>query len=148
MGVQRNLRDSSKRAERRCQCGFTLIESIFTLGLLGIAAVGIMDIEAGIFTAQTTARDEAVGLDLVRGCAERLLAVRRYSGYTSVTSTTCNGMGGIGGFASNPTVSLKDATGTTITTCSSATCTATINVAKASGPASPVRNITLQLSNY
>jgi len=57
-------------------------------------------------------------------------------------------MGGVGGFASNPSVTLTDAGDTGITTCSSATCTATISITKSAGPAAALRPLTLQLSAY
>ena len=130
------------------QRGFTLIESIVTASLLGLAAVAIMGVQKNIFSTQTTGRDELVGTELVQACAERILTVRRKSGYINVTNTLCNGMGGISGFASNPTVTFTDSNGNSITTCSTSTCTATIGIAKASGPAVLLRNVTLRLSNY
>ena len=128
--------------------GFTLVETIFVIALLALVSVAIAKMQPQVFKTQTTSRDEYVGVELMRGCAERLLAVRRYAGYGNVTSTLCNAMGGISGFASNPTVTLKDDTDATITTCTSTTCTATILIAKTSGPAATLTPLTLRLSNY
>ena len=107
-----------------------------------------MAMQPQVFKAQTTARDEFVGVELMRACAERLLAVRRNTGYVTVADNLCNGMGGVGAFNSNLGVTLADASGTSITTCSSATCTATISVAKTTAPAATLTPITLQLSAY
>lgn len=132
----------------QCQGGFTLFETVLVIAILTVVSLGIMAMQPQVFRAQTTARDEFVGVELMRACAERLLAVRRNTGYVSVANTLCNGMGGIGGFASNLTVTLADAGGTTVSTCSSATCTATITIAKSAAPAAALTPITLRLSAY
>ena len=129
------------------QGGFTLFETVLVIAILTAVSLGIMAMQPQVYKAQTTARDEFVGVELMRACAERLLAVRRNTGYVTVANTLCNGMGGVGGF-SDPTVALADASGSAITTCSGATCTATIIVAKTAVPAAALAPITLQLSAY
>jgi len=133
---------------RRHQAGFTLFETIIVIGLLTLVSMGILAMQPQVFKTQTSGRDQYVGLELMKACAERLLAVRRHTGFASVTSSLCNGMGGIGGFANDPTVALRDAGNTAITTCSSATCTATITIDKTAGPTAALSAITLQLSAY
>ncbi len=134
---------------RRCrQGGFTLFETVLVIAILTAVSLGIMAMQPQVFKIQTNGRDQFVGFELTRACAERLLAVRRSTGYASVSSSLCNGMGGVGGFTGNPTVTLADANGNAITTCSSATCTATIIVAKSAAPAATLTPITLQLSAY
>ena len=96
-------------ARPRLQRGFTLFETILVIGILTLVSLGIMAIQPQVFKTQTAGRDQFVGLELMRACAERLLAVRRATGFGSVTNSLCNGMGGVGGFASNPTVTLADA---------------------------------------
>jgi len=132
----------------RRQRGFTLFETVLVIAMLTAVSLGIMAMQPQVFKTQTTGRDQFVGFELTRACAERLLAVRRNTGYASVSNSLCNGMGGVGGFASNPTVTLADANGNAITTCSSATCTATVIVAKSAAPAATLTPITLQLSAY
>jgi len=112
----------------RRQGGFTLFETVLVVAMLTAVSLGIMAMQPQVFKTQTTGRDQLVGSELMRGCAERLLAVRRYTGYA--------------------TVALADANGNAITTCSSATCTATIIVAKSAAPAATLTPITLQLSAY
>ena len=63
---------------------------------------------AQVFKVQNDGRDQEVGLELMRACTERLLVVRRHSGFGQVTATSCDGMGGIGGYAANLSVTLKD----------------------------------------
>ena len=128
-------------------CGFTLFETVLVIGLLAFASVALMKLHGAVFATQTYGRDETVGNDLMRACAERLLSVRRNMGYTQVTNTLCSTMGNVGGFG-NPTVTMVDATSTTVTSCSSATCTITISVVKTAGAAALLSPITLQLSAY
>ena len=137
------------RVRRRRQGGFTLFETILVIGMLALVSAAIAAMQPRVFATQTTSRDEVVGVDLMRACAERLLAVRRNIGYASVTDTSCNGIGGIGGFASNPRVTLTDAASATVTTCGSATCTATIAIGRTATPAvAAFAPITLRLSAY
>lgn len=133
---------------RRRQRGFTLFETIIVIAILTLVSYGILAMQPQVFKTQINGRDQFVGLGLMRGCAERLLAVRRNTGYASVTPTLCNGMGGVGGFAANPTVTLVDSTNTSVTACTGSTCTATILFAKTTTPAATLAAITLQLSAY
>ena len=136
-------------APQRRTRGFTLFETIFVIGLLAIASVAITKLQPSIWRSQNDGRDQYVGLELVKACGERLLAVRRKLGYANVTNTLCNGMGGLGGFAANPTVVLLAADNVTqLTVCSTATCTATITIAKTTAPAASLAALTLQLSSY
>jgi hypothetical protein len=127
--------------------GFTLFETILVIGLLALASVALMKLQGKVFITQTYSRDDAVGNDLLRACGERLLATRRTLGYAQVTTALCGTIGNVGGFG-NPTVTMADAGGTNITSCSSATCTITISVAKTSAPAALLSPIRLQLSSY
>jgi len=130
------------------QGGFTLFETVLVIAILAAASLSILAMQPQVFKTQTTARDEFVGVELMRACAERLLAVRRNVGYVSVTSSLCDNMGGVGGFAS-PTVTLANSSGiTNAPSCSSATCTATIIVAKSAAPAATLTPITLRLTAY
>ena len=146
------MRPSSHHSHACCgqhqQVGFTLFETVLVIAILAAVSLGVLTMQPQIFKAQTTARDEFVGVELMRACAERLLAARRNSGYVTVANSLCNGMGGVGGFASNPTVTLVNANGNAITTCSSASCTATIIIAKSAAPAAALMPITLRLTAY
>lgn len=145
--LSRHRRHDRMRPHR--QGGFTLFETILVIALLGLVSAVIARMQPRVFATQTTSRDAVAGVDLMRACAERLLAVRRNIGYTNVTNTLCNGMGGVGGFASNPGVTLTDAASATITTCSSASCTATITIGRTANPTVAVfAPITLRLSAY
>jgi Tfp pilus assembly protein PilV len=135
----------------RRQGGFTLFETIVVIAMLTLVSLGLIAMQPQVFKTQTAGRDEFVGFELTRACAERLLAVRRSSGYAAVNNSLCAGMkGNVVGF-NDPAVALVDATGTAITSgspCSSATCTATISIAKTSGPAAALTALTLRLSDY
>ncbi len=141
-----HLRICCQRPRR--QRGFTLFETVLVIALLALASLGLLAIQPQVFKTQTTGRDQFVGQELMRACAERLLAVRRNVGYVGVTSTLCNGMGALGGFASNPTVTLANAAGNSVATCSTASCTATIVIAKTATPAATLTPITLRFIAY
>ena len=130
-----------------CQRGFTLFETILVIGLLAMASVGLMKLQRDLFSTQTYGRDEAVGNDLMRACAERLVTVRRSLSYQQVTNTLCSTIGNVGNFGI-PTVTMVDAGGTTVTACTGASCTITIRVAKTAGPSALLTPITLQLRSY
>jgi len=125
-----------------------LLETVLVIAILTLVSLGLLAMQPQVLKTQTTGRDQFIGLELMGACAERLLAVRRNVGYASVTNSLCSsGMGGVVGFA-DPTVTLTDAGGNSITTCSSGTCTATIGIAKTASPAATLIPITLQLSAY
>ena len=132
------------------QRGFTLFETIFVIALFTAASLVIGRMQPRLFEAQTNGRDQYVGVEVLRSCAERLLSLKRGSGIGAVTNTVCNGLGGVGGFAANPTVVLKDAAGSTVSTCPSgagSSCTATVTAAKTSGPAATLAALTVQFTN-
>jgi prepilin-type N-terminal cleavage/methylation domain-containing protein len=147
-----NPRTSASSAGRlslsgAAQRGFTLFETIIVISILALVSAGLLAMQPQVFKVQDTGRDQIIGLELMRSCAERLLAVRRQTGYANVSTTSCDGIGGIADFEPNPVVTLTDAANTAISFCSSATCTATISVAKTTGSVS-LAPLTVQLSNY
>lgn len=74
--------------------GFTLIETLIVMVVLGIAAVVIANLSGNLFLGQTANRGLVVGAQLMQQCAERLLARGRVS-YTdacladSTSATSC-----------------------------------------------------------
>ena len=69
--------------------GFTLVESIIVLVVLGIAAVGIISLQGRIFSGQSDMKDMQVGVQLMQECAEHILGARRAPGYVWTTDTAC-----------------------------------------------------------
>ena len=151
---QRRNRAAPGRFAQRWRCGvrgFTLIETIMVIALLGMVSATLLSMQPKVFLAQTNARDQYVGLEQMRACAERILSVRRTSGFASVTTALCNGLGGQGNYALNPTVTLTaDSNPAAVTNCSTSTviCTATVSIAKTSGPAATMAPLTVQISVY
>ncbi len=78
--------------------GFTLVESIIVLVVLGIAAVGIISLQGRIFSGQSDIKNIQIGVQLMQECAEQVLAVRRQSGFSAVNTNTCSTLGNTGGF--------------------------------------------------
>ncbi|WP_077037384.1 type II secretion system protein [Pelomonas sp. KK5] len=140
---------------RSGQRGFTLGESIVAFALMGTAALGIVSMQRGLFTGQAANRDLLQATELMQECAERVLSVRRVSGYGNVTATpsatplctaasSCGSITAFGSF-SVPTITLRDASNTAVCTCSSASCTVTVSISKGGTAFTP---LTLQLQNY
>lgn len=92
----------------RCAAGFTLIESIVVLIVLSIAALGVASLSSGIFDAQDDNKTLQTGAQLLQGCAEQVLAIRREQGYAASLSCGFNSMPS--GFAA-PTVESATYTG-------------------------------------
>lgn len=129
--------------------GFTLVETLIVMVVLGIAAVAISSLQGNIFWRQAGNQTIQVGVQLMQECAEQILAKRRSvatgSGYSSiVANSVCSGLVNYGGISDAPAVTLYlDGSNTTATTCTSAssTCLAKISIAN-------LTPITLQLVNY
>lgn len=68
--------------------GFTLIETLIVIVILGIAAAGIASLQSSIFSGQSDSRALLVGTQLMQECAEQVLATRRSSGYAAANSMT------------------------------------------------------------
>ena len=129
--------------------GFTLIETLMVMVVLGIAATTIIGLQGNIFAGHGANKDMQVGVQLMHECAEQVLAIRRRSptvGYTNVTTAACSGLGNYGGFGV-PVVTLRDDSGASVSACASTSsdCTATITIGKDGANLSP---ITLRLSKY
>jgi len=125
--------------------GFTLIESIMVLVVLGIGAAAIVSLQASVFKGQSGNADLEVGVQLMQECAELVLAKRRQSGYTAVDTGTCSALVNVGGFAPGITLTADGVSGAA--SCAGNTTTCMVEVTASKGGAS-LKKITLQLLNY
>jgi prepilin-type N-terminal cleavage/methylation domain-containing protein len=125
--------------------GFTLVESIMVLVVLGIGAAAIVSLQANVFKGQSGNADLEVGVQLMQECAEQVLATRRGSGYTAVNQNTCSTLGNVGNFAPGITLTADGVSGAA--SCAGNTTTCTVEVTASKGGAS-LKKITLQLVNY
>jgi prepilin-type N-terminal cleavage/methylation domain-containing protein len=125
--------------------GFTLVESVVVVVILGVASAVIATQQGNLFRGQSDNKDILIGAQLMQECAEQILAIRRRSSiaYSSVTTNSCSGLGNVGGFGA-PVVTLN-AGNASVSTCASTTCTATITISKGSLSLAP---ITLRLAAY
>lgn len=104
-----------KRFDSRARSGgFTLIEVLIVVVLLGVSAVGIGSMQGRIFKGQTGMKDLQVGTRLMQECAEQVLGVRRFTagGYAAVTDSNfgtnlCGGVTAAPGYTI-PSVSFTD----------------------------------------
>lgn len=129
------------------QRGFTLIETLLVMVVLGIASATIISLQGGIFAGQSSSQDLQMGTQIVQECAEQVLALRRRApsgGYAAVTPAACSTLGNVGGFGL-PLITLRDDTGADLAACASTYCTANITVGKSGSFVAP---ITLRLRKY
>ena len=94
--------------------GFTLVETIMVIVMLGLAAVGISAVQDNIFARQSSVKDLQIRTALMLECAEQVLAVRRFTadGYSAVNDTDfgtnkCGGVTALSGY-SIPNVTITD----------------------------------------
>lgn len=124
--------------------GFTLVETLIVMVVLGIGAVAIISLQGNIFSGQSANQTIQVGVQLMQECAEQILAKRRSVtngyGYSSIVeSTVCSTLGNYGGIVGVPIVTATPDVGTAGTcTSASSTCLVTITIAG-------LTSITLQL---
>ncbi len=138
------------RARSAAHKGFTLIETLMVMVLLGIAAVTITKLSGNLFLGQAANNNVIVGAQLMQECAETVLAIRRKTGYTFVTTSACSNLGNYGGFGV-PTVTLA-LTGdpsppSPITACTAASSSCLVTITISTG-GSNMTAITLNLANY
>jgi Tfp pilus assembly protein PilV len=129
----------------RSQRGFTLAESIVAFCLMGTAALGIISMQRGLFNGQSANRDLIQANALMEECAERLLSVRRVSGYSSVATTSCSSIATFGSFSA-PTITFQESANSSAGNCVSASgCTAVVSISKGGTSYAP---LTIQFQNY
>ena len=94
--------------------GFTLMESIIVMIVLGLASLGIIAMQGRLFTNVGTVDGMQVSTRLMHECGEQVLAQRRYTedGYANVVvapngSHPCSGMPALSGFTV-PTVAITE----------------------------------------
>lgn len=74
--------------------GFTLVELIMIIVLLGIGLTGLMAMFGRSVGSLDENTDIQTGAQLVQQCAERIIGTRRQStgGYALITNLTCSGL--------------------------------------------------------
>lgn len=125
-----NLRDSHRKFAR----GFTLVETLIVMVVLGIAAVVVGNLSSNLFKGQSANRGIVEGAQLMQQCAEQILAIPR-SG-ASIDTVTTNSCSTIPGGSTNVAINLYCNGGSskqTGTPASCASCTNTCEVEIAGG---------------
>lgn len=99
---------------RALQRGFTLLEMIIIVVILGIASATVVTLVAQVGAHTTDNSDLQVGTQLLQECGEWIVAQHRrdsnFFGTSLVNSGNCYGLTSYGGF-STPAVVVSDYTG-------------------------------------
>jgi prepilin-type N-terminal cleavage/methylation domain-containing protein len=103
------------RRPRRPSRGFTLIETIIAMVVMGIAAAGLIAMQGRMFNGISTVKDMQVDSRLMLECAEQVLARRRFAedGFSAVVAANgfganqCGGLPALSGFTV-PSVSITE----------------------------------------
>lgn len=61
--------------------GFTLIELVVVIILLGIAGAVVVMLQGSVFSQRELTRDQQIGAQLQQECAERFVVIRRTRGF-------------------------------------------------------------------
>ena len=86
----------SRMARPTASNGFTLIETVATMLLLGLVAVTLNTLNAQLFSGRSHLLELELSTPLLQACAERILAIRRLDGLTEKPSfdTACDAIAG------------------------------------------------------
>jgi len=87
--------------------GFTLIELVMVIVLLGISMVGLVTLFGQLGGSLAINDDTQTAAQLAQECAEHLLAARRASGYSLGGISDCSALPALNGFGP-PTVTVSD----------------------------------------
>ena len=93
------------RGRRRAAGGFTLIEMIIVIVVLGVSMTAIISLQGQVVRGQTDNADYQTGVQLLQECAEQVLALRRASGYPAVNANSCSSLGAFSGYTPSITIS-------------------------------------------
>lgn len=66
--------------------GFTLIEMLIFVVLLGITAAAILSLNGGLFTNASKMREIQINVQLLQACAEQVRTSRYFSGFTQTAN--------------------------------------------------------------
>ena len=127
---------------RFASAGITLIEMIVVIVILGVTMIAIISLQAQVNRGQSDNKDYELGVQLLQECAEKVLAVRRKSGYASVNASTCNTLPALSGYSASIAVSTPVSP-----TCLSGT-TCQIMAVSVSNGTSTLGPVNIMLVNY
>ncbi|MBI5041492.1 MAG: prepilin-type N-terminal cleavage/methylation domain-containing protein [Gammaproteobacteria bacterium] len=82
------LTPTLSQGERR-QRGFTLVEMVMVIVILGIASVALMDQFVNASKSYLIDEQLQTSTQLAQECAEHILATRRLQGYATAIATNC-----------------------------------------------------------
>ena len=96
---------------RSDQCGFTLIEAIFSITLLGIVFSTVSSLIISSSRGLSSTRQTQVALFTSQACAEKILAYASQNGAASINSTTiCSAVSATDDLGNTISVTVTDST--------------------------------------
>lgn len=75
------MMQSRSNLSRQPSRGFTLIEAVIVIVMLGIAGAAVVMLQGSVFSQRELTRDQQIGAQLQQECAERFVVVRRSLGF-------------------------------------------------------------------
>lgn len=140
---------------RRPQQGFSLIEIVLIIVLLGVGAAAMVGMFSNVGRTLGDNQGVQTGAQLIQKCAEHIMAFRRSTlssqGYTNVTTGNNTGIctasfTAVAGFTAAPVVNVTARNSTSLAACPSSDCKQVdISISK-SGVT--MASLTLMLVNY
>ena len=104
----------ARRVRLASRGGFTLIETVIVLMVLGVAAVAIVTLQGNIFKGAAETKSTQVSIQLLQECAEKILGTRRNLGFAAaqLQSDICANVTSAGFGA--PTVTITSGSNTSL----------------------------------
>ncbi len=132
------------------QRGFTLLETVVVIALLGITSAAIINLNSSLFANASRVRDLQTNTQLLQACAEQVMATRRLNGFVDAPNydAACDALPIVA-----PSGNIFSVTTTLNYTGSSCPVGATcqwvdIKVNDPAGTLGPIGPLTLQLMKY
>lgn len=95
-----------KRNSKSAALGFTIIEAVIVLLVIGVIALVLTSLQGKLWSGSLAGNQYQAATLAQQQCAEKILSVRRQLGYLAVTASTCNGLPPIQGVTATVAVSV------------------------------------------
>jgi Tfp pilus assembly protein PilV len=94
-----------KRNSKSAALGFTIIEAVIVLLVIGVIALVLTSLQGKLWSGSLAGNQYQAATLAQQQCAEKILSVRRQLGYSAITTSTCNGLPSIQGVTATVAIS-------------------------------------------